>query len=212
MGVIVLAGMLGVTAFGLALTLVSYVVPPFASVCAKEEYMHPYSELATRCAALTDGLMEENRAHVLAGLQVSGATRLVKALQAIELQGAIFAVGMVAMFDAALQDALECKDGFQEGLKIIEQAGDTDLVDRFRNVQLAINVLKHGRGRSHKELLARREQLPFRVRAEDEFFDEGDVSELANLIKVDGSFIHYCSETIDLVAALVKEKRPSSWV
>ncbi len=174
--------------------------------------MHPFSELATRCTALTYGLIEEGRADVTAALKASGATSLVKALQAIELQGAIFSVGMVAMFDAALQDALECKDGFQEGLKVIEQAGDIALLDRFRNVQLAINVLKHGRGRSHRELLARREDLPFQVRAEGELFEEGDVSELATLVKVDGAFIHYCSETIDLVAALVKNQRPSSWV
>src|SRR5688500_4874512 len=119
--------------------------------------MHPFSELATRCAALTDGLLEENRAHVLAELQEHGTTSLVKALQAVELQGAIVAVGMVAMFDAALQDALECKDGFQEALKVIEQAGEPELFKRFRDVQLAVNVLKHGRGRSHDELMARRD-------------------------------------------------------
>ena len=173
--------------------------------------MHPFSELATRCTALTHGLMEEKRADVTAALRVSGATTLVKALQAIELQGSIFAVGMIAMFDAALQDALECKDGFQEALAIISQAEDQELFTRFRYVQLAANVLKHGRGRSHNELLAIRHQLPFRVRGEDEFFEEGDVSELATLVKVDDAFIRYCSETIDLVAALVKERRPSSW-
>ena len=174
--------------------------------------MHPFSELATRCAVLTHGLLEENRAYILAELQENGTTILVKALQAIELQGAIVAVGMVAMFDAALQDALECKDGFSEALKVIEQAQEFELITRFRDVQLAVNVLKHGKGRSHNELMARRDQLPFRVRAEDESFSEGDVSELATLVQVDNAFLHYCSETIDLVAALIKKVKPNSWV
>lgn len=174
--------------------------------------MHPFSELATRCAALTNGLLEENRAYVIAELQESGATVLVKALQAVELQGAIVSVGMVAMFDAALQDALECKDGFQEALKIIEQAGELELFARFRDVQLAVNVLKHGAGRSHDELMVRRDQVPFRVRGNDEFFNEGDVSALATLVQVDSEFLHYCSETIDLVAALIKKERPTAWV
>lgn len=174
--------------------------------------MHPFSELATRCAALTDGLLEENRACVLADLEKGGATVLVRALQAIELQGAIVAVGMVAMFDAAIQDALQCRDGFQEALKIIKQSGDHQLLTRFRDLQLAVNVLKHGKGRSHDELLDRRNDLSFRVRAENEFFEEGDVSELATLVKVDNEFLRYCSETIDLVAELIKRERPSAWV
>ncbi|WP_338334693.1 MULTISPECIES: hypothetical protein [Xanthomonas] len=174
--------------------------------------MHPFSELATRCAALTNGLLEENRAHVLAELQEHGTTVLVKALQAIELQGAIVAVGMVAMFDAALQDALNCGDGFKEALNIIEQAGEDELFVRFKDVQLAVNVLKHGAGRSHNELMARRDQLLFRVRGDDEFFNEGDVSELATLVEVDSAFLRYCSETIDLVAALIKRERPAAWV
>lgn len=174
--------------------------------------MHPFSELATRCAALTDGLLEGNRACALAELQERGTTALLKSLQAVELQGAIVTVGMVSMFDAALQDTLECRDGFQEALKIIEEAKDPDLFTRFRDVQLAVNVLKHGKGRSHKDLLARRNELPFRVRAEDEFFNEGDVSELATLVQVDGAFLRHCSETIDLVAVLIKRERPDAWV
>jgi hypothetical protein len=60
--------------------------------------------------------------------------------------------------------------------------------------------------------MARRELLPFRVRAEDEFFNEGDVSELATLVQVDSAFLHYCAETIDLVAELIKRQRPDSWI
>lgn len=174
--------------------------------------MHPFSQLAMRCATLTDGLLEENRACVLAELRQHGTTALVRALQAVEMQGAMVAVGMVAMFDAALQDALGCRDGFAEALALIEAAGEPELHARFEDVQLAVNVLKHGRGRSHNELMARGDGLPFRVRAEDEGFNEGDVSELARLVQVDSAFLRHCAETIDLVAELIKKQRPGSWV
>ncbi|MFB9037774.1 hypothetical protein [Xanthomonas arboricola] len=174
--------------------------------------MHPFTELATRCVVLTSGLLDETRTHVLAELQESGATSLVKALQALELQGAIVAVGMVAMFEAALQEALGSENGFRETERLIESAGQPELRARFTDVQLAVNVLKHGRGRSHNDLLARRDALPFRVRAEDEFFEEGNLSEIATLVQADDAFLHHCSETIDLVAAVVREARPDAWL
>ncbi|MCC4588937.1 hypothetical protein LL962_17830 [Xanthomonas sp. NCPPB 1067] len=174
--------------------------------------MHPFIELATRCVTLTSGLLDETRKHVLAELQQSGATSLVKALQALELQSAIVAVGMVAMFEAALQDALDSENGFREAERLIESTGNPELRARFVNVQLAVNVLKHGRGRSHNDLLARQETLPFRVRAEDELFEEGNVSEIGTLVQADDAFLRHCSETIDLVAAVVWEARPDAWV
>ncbi|WAT15229.1 hypothetical protein [Xanthomonas fragariae] len=174
--------------------------------------MHPFSKLAMRCAALTSSLLEEKREHMVGELQQRGETALVKALQVVELQGALVAVGMVAMFDAALQRALDCEDGFAEALVLIDYAGEHELHARFKDVRDAVNVLKHGRGRSYVALMARREWLPFRVRAEDEFFNEGDVSELATLVQVDSAFLQYCAETIDLVAELIKRQRPDSWV
>ncbi|WP_153065905.1 hypothetical protein [Xanthomonas campestris] len=173
--------------------------------------MHPFSELATRCAALTQSLLDEKRARLLVELQDHGSTALVKSSQALELQGAVMVVGMAAMFDAALQDALDCENGFQQALKIIEEACEPHLSARFRDVQLAVNVLKHGKGRSYEELLARRDQLPFRIRLEDEFFSEGDVSQLTTLVQTDADFLKYCSETIDLVAVVIKKMQPSAW-
>ncbi|MCT0231002.1 hypothetical protein KQ306_09090 [Synechococcus sp. CS-1324] len=160
-----------------------------------------------RFTALTNGLLDVQRADLLSELQDHGTTALVKQLQAVELQGA-----MVAMFDAALQDALDAVNGFQEAKRIIEQTGDFELRDRFEILQRAANVLKHGRGRSHDELMAQRGQLPFRVGAEDEFFNEGNVSDLATLVKVDSKFLRHCVETIDLVAALIRRTRPTAWV
>ena len=174
--------------------------------------MHPFSELAMRCAAFTHGILSETREHILQELQGSGATVLVKALQSIELQQAIVAVGMVAMFEAALQDALECDDGFGGALRVIEDAGDDNLARQFRDVQLAINVLKHGRGRSYDALLRRRADLPFRVKAQDDSFEEGDVSELAFLIRTDEEFLAYCASIVDRVAAAIRAQKGHAFV
>ncbi|UOF13252.1 hypothetical protein IEQ11_16030 [Lysobacter capsici] len=174
--------------------------------------MHRYSELAMRCAALTQGNLQEAREHILRELQTSGATMLVKALQAIELQQAMVAVGMVAMFDAAIQDALQCPDGFVAGMKIIEGAGDMDLARKFDNLRLAINVLKHGVGRSHDALLLRQSELPFRVGVPGVAFDEGDVSEVNTLVLADGAFLDYCAEVVIEVAELINRERPMTFL
>jgi hypothetical protein len=174
--------------------------------------MHPYSDLVQRCAALTQRVVADARGEVLAELEISGATILVKALQAVELHQTVVSVGLFAMFEAALQDALGCEYGLQEAVKVVEHAGEKDLAMRFRDLHLAINVLKHGKGRSHKELLSRRNELPFRVREEDESFDEGDVAELATLVKTDEEFLRYCASTIDEVSAVIKRQNPQAFV
>lgn len=54
------------------------------------------------------------------GLQTSAAMRLVKALQMFQLQKAISAVGIFLLFEAMLQDGLECSDGFREAEEILK--------------------------------------------------------------------------------------------
>jgi len=174
--------------------------------------MHPYSELAQRCTALTERVVADARGEVLVELENSGATILVKALQAVELHQTVVSVGLFAMFEAALQDALGSEYGFQEAMKLVEQDGEKDLAMRFRDLQLAINVLKHGKGRSHSELLRRRNDLPFRVREEDESFEEGDAAELSTLVKTDEEFLRYCASTIDEVSAVVKRQNPQAFI
>jgi len=54
--------------------------------------------------------------------------------------------------------------------------GAQDLKERFVNLRLAINVLKHGEGRSYTDLLEKAAALPFRIKQPTEnFFNEGDV-------------------------------------
>ena len=62
----------------------------------------------------------------------------------------------------------------------------------FDQFAAAVNVLKHGRGRSYDWLLSMRETLPFFLKGRDQhFFFEGDVSEPDTLVLVDDAFVHY---------------------
>ena len=49
------------------------------------------------------------------------------------------------LFEAIIEDGLECSDGFREAGDILEREGETALMERCVDFQLAINVVKHGR-------------------------------------------------------------------
>jgi hypothetical protein len=170
--------------------------------------MHTFAELVDRSTAFTLAALNEANERALDGLQTSSATTLVKALQMVSLQKAISAVGMFSLFEAMLQDGLECSDGFREAGDILDRQGDTALKERFVDLQLAINVLKHGLGRSYDVLIAKAELLPFRIKRPGEFFFEGDVSEIATLIEVDDAFVLSCAEVIRQVSEAVRKTQP----
>lgn len=170
--------------------------------------MHPFSELAARCVAMTTSNTEDARQRVLALLQESGSTVLVKGLQAIGLQQAMMAVGLVSMFEAALQAGLGVENGFGAARAVLKEGGHAKLEEDFADLLRAINVLKHGAGRSCNELLARRDALPFKVRAEGEFFEEGDISGLDFLVRADDEFFQYCAAVVDEVATKVRALKP----
>lgn len=87
--------------------------------------------------------------------------------------------------------------------RILDQTGDEPLRARFDQCCNAINALKHGYGRSHNVLLEE-PNLPFRVKKREEnFFFEGDVSEIWTLVEVDDTFVRQCVRNIsDLFAVL----------
>lgn len=170
--------------------------------------MHRFTELVDRCIALALGNMQADRNRVLEQLQSSGATPLVKALQMITLQKSIMAVGAFAMFDAVLQDALNGKDGFEKAISILSES-NKELCDKFEIMSAAVNVLKHGHGRSYKFLVSRSQQqaLPFRLLMPNEnFFNEGDVDEINTLIYVDDAFVQLCADVISQVSEVLKLK------
>ena len=170
--------------------------------------MHRFTELVDRCLALALGGMRADRDRVVEQLQSSGATPLVKALQMINLQKSIIAVGAFAMFDAILQDALDVDDGFKGATSILSEV-NKELCDLFAIMCAAVNVLKHGRGRSYKFLVSRSKEkaLPFRLLMPDEtFFNEGDVDEINTLIYVDDAFVQLCGDVISQVSQALRNK------
>jgi hypothetical protein len=171
--------------------------------------MHTFTELVDRSAAFTLDALNQAERRLVEELQTSAATSLVKSLQMVRLQKAILAVGMFSMFEAILQDGLGCNDGFIEAKEILKCEDETLLNKRFSDLHLAINVLKHGRGRSYDELV-RSVELPFRIKQPNEdFFCEGDVSEISMLIEVDDAFVRNCAQVIYEVSAIIKKGRPS---
>jgi len=76
--------------------------------------MHRFAELIDRCTAFTLNALSQTNEKVIGELQTSAATSLVKALQMIQMQKAISAVGMFSIFEAMIQDGLDCTDGFRE--------------------------------------------------------------------------------------------------
>jgi len=171
--------------------------------------MHSFDELASRCAAFTLASLQDATERTAEALQTSGATSLVKTLQMIQLQKVILAVGMFSIFEASLQDRFGCSDGFREAGQILDQQGETELKEKFSNLAAAINVLKHGKGRSYDALVAKAETLPFRVKMPDEaFFFEGDVSEVSTLVEVDDEFVQRCGNVIDQVSQVLRRARP----
>jgi len=159
--------------------------------------MHQFSELADRSAAFTLNALGEAQNRVVEALQESGATTLVKSLQMVQLQRVISAVGMFSIFEAMLQDGLNCSEGFRGAAEVLTQQGDLDLQARFADLQLAINVLKHGRGRSYDALVSKAATLPFRVKLpHEDFFYEGDVGEVSTLVEVNDAFVLRCADLI----------------
>ena len=79
------------------------------------------------------------------------------------------------------------------------------MADSFNDYRLAINVLKHGSGRSYGQLLAKSANLEFNVKPEGEpFFYEGDVSEVDVLIDVDERFVRRCAGLIEEVSSVIR--------
>ncbi len=167
--------------------------------------MHAFEDLIYRSTSFTLGTLDEANSKIIEALQTSGSTIHVKNLQMIQLQKTIFAIGMFSMFDAILQDQLKCRNGFEGAKNILKEKKKLELQNRFDEFICAINVLKHGEGRSYDALVSKAELLPFKIKLRGEnFFDEGDVSEIDTLIEVDDTFVLNCANLIESVSNEIK--------
>lgn len=171
--------------------------------------MHDFSDLAYLCTVFTLNSLKGIEEKTIEAFQTSGATPLVKTLQMTRLERTILVVGMFSVFEALLQDRLNCKDGFFEAKNILKKLGDLENLSKFTDLELAVNALKHGRGRSYNTLhIKEGGSIPSKVKTPAQnFFDEGDVSEISTLIDVDDNFIYSCVELINQVSYSIKKYR-----
>lgn len=175
--------------------------------------MHKFDELVYRSTAFTLNALEEVNSKIIEVLQTSASTNAVKTLQMVQLQKAILAIGMFSLFDSILQDGLSCRNGFEEAKKNLIRNGKIELKNRFDDFICAINVLKHGKGRSYDTLVNKSGSLPFRLKLPGEdFFFEGDVSEISTLIEVDDKFVLNCAELIEKVSKEIRNEFPSYYL
>lgn len=166
--------------------------------------MHSFCQLVRLSTEVNISRLNHNYKKTIKNLESNAATSLVVNLQSINLQKIIYAVGTFSIFEAVLQSSLNCKDGFKSASKILKKKGEYDLERDLSNICLAINVLKHGRGRSYDLLVHDLDTLPFRIKKPDEnFFNEGDVSEISALIEVDDDFLLMCADVIFKVSVAI---------
>ena len=169
--------------------------------------MYNFEDLVYRSTAFTLNALEQVNSKVIESLTTSASTIAVKNLQMIQLQKAILAVGMFSIFDSILQKELSCTNGFKEARKKLHDMDEDELLNQFNVFVCAINVLKHGRGRSYDALVVNSKSLPFRIKLPNgKIFSEGDVSEVNTLIEVDDKFVLNCAELIEQVSECVRNE------
>ncbi len=128
----------------------------------------------------------------------------VNVLRSVQLQRIVIVVGMLSVFEAVLKDELELREIVPELRDYLISRDKTDLAEKYEELRLAINVLKHGSGRSHEILWAKKEKLSFHIKEEGHwFFGEGDLTDGHALILVDDDFIIQCANLIEEINRVV---------
>ena len=171
--------------------------------------MHEFTELVAQGTHYVLNALMEAEEKVSAEFETSARTPSVKAVQMIQMEKVVLAVGTFSIYEAELQNKLQCENGFGEAGKILKEEGEIELAERFEDYRLAINVLKLGQGRSYDALLKKSSKLPFRMkRKEEHFFNEGDVSEVETLILVDDDFVQNCADLVGEVGQVLRRAQP----
>lgn len=186
--------------------------PKAVKIIDKEiKEMHKFHELAYRCTQFSLGAINEFYEQSVELLSQTGSTPPVKNLQALNLQKTIHAVGMFSIFEAHLQRSLDCNNGFKEAQSILENAGHHELKEDFHNCYLAVNALKHGDGISYRNLVSKIDTLTFIVETPTtSSYEEGDISGIRSLVRVDDAFIEKCLELIEKVSNCIEASRPGT--
>jgi hypothetical protein len=168
--------------------------------------MHRFSVLIEACVAFMKSRIEDTEAEIICLMQDQPSSIHIKNLQALRLQYAVTAVGIFSIFEAELQGQLEAEDGFRQLRRLLNQHGKDELLLRFDLFKHAVNVLKHGEGRSYDTLREFDGKLPFRIKLPDqEFFGEGDCTETHTLVLADDEFVRNCAEIVHQVSGFIFE-------
>lgn len=171
--------------------------------------MHNFDYLIFRGTEFNLNALNSVQSAASSDLAISGRTISVKNLQMVNLQKAVISVGLFSIFESTLQIGLDCDNGFKEAKSILIKAGENVLNERFQTFIDAINVLKHGKGSSYNSLVKRHNLLPFRIKMpEENFFFEGDVSEVATLVEVNDQFVLDCAVIVESVSHVIRRIRP----
>lgn len=171
--------------------------------------MHRFEDLISRCTSFTLDAMGKVETNHDDELNKTVQTIHVKNLQMMQLQKAIFAIGIFSIFEAELQRVFSCENGFAKAKAVLEKHKESVLLERFNDFNLAINVLKHGQGHSYDKLKAKDHLLSFKVRLPTDNFSEGDVSEVATtLIYIDDKFVLDCAKLIKQVFEVIRTNYP----
>jgi len=165
-------------------------------------------ELLPLCASSVLGQIQHLENDARSQLQTSAQTSLVLTLKLSRLHRSMLAIGMFSLFESLLQSEIGWADPFNELPEKLRGWENNTLAQVFCDYKSAINVLKHGYGRSYDRLLTRLDQLEFAVKPKgEEFFFEGDVSEPAGfLIDVDEKFVVRCAELIKEISETISSK------
>jgi len=130
---------------------------------------------------------------IVTRLQKEATSELIDGLRMCTIGRTIIAVGLMGVFEAQLQQHFGWGNVPADLNDALRRVGRDDLVIRLSDIRDAVNVLKHGEGRSYERLLSRK----------DAFFDEGDVSEISRLIEADSRFVEATVAALaDIGAAL----------
>jgi len=150
-------------------------------------------------------------AYNLEQLQEDGQTSRVTMARMMTMCSTIVATGTISVFESLLQQSLGWDQPFTTLDRHLREHDLDGLAERFLDYRDAINVLKHGAGRSHDRLLGRKVRIDFAVRAIDQaFHDEGDVSEVSTLVRADTQFVRNCGRLVAEVTDALRRSLPGA--
>lgn len=161
-------------------------------------------ELLQECTKFMIQQIQLAETEILNQLQTRSDTSLLTALRIFRLQRSVQAIGIFQMFESLTQRQ---RVGKMSSIKdeLIKQE-KFELAHDFKILYQAINVLKHGTGESYLGLLKNNGRIRFKIKKDGEnFFQEGDVSEVEALVDLDDSFLLWCSKTLEETYFAIKD-------